>query len=408
MKTRVAWLFLLLVFAAAAVAQVSPGQEKEVFSRVDGMLATVSEMLGMKVTRPIPRALITREKIREYIEQRLAEAIPPEEIRGQEILLKKLGFVGPDFNLKSQMVDLLTEQAAAFYDFKQKKLFLATWTPSMLQDMALVHELAHAVADQHFNLQKFIQRSGEDDDAALARGAVVEGQASWVMTEYMARQMGQSLKDSPQLAQVPAGAAAEAAKQFPVFGAAPLYLQETLLFPYTHGMQFQQAVFMKRGQQAFEEVFRRPAASSQQILHPEHYFKGTTPAKPALPGPKPPKGYKKLLEGTLGEFDFQILLRQYAGDAEARALAPRWRGGRYALWEDKAQDRTVILFAVEWETEADASRFFEHYRKVCGRKWKQLKLETDQPQEASGIGDDGRFRWRRAGKVFTCTEGLPI
>ena len=397
----------LLLVTAAAFAQADPEKEGMIFARVDGMLTQVSEITGMKVTRPVPRALISRDQIREYIEKRLAEAVPPAEIRGQEILLKKLGFVGPDFSLKTQMVDLLAEQAAAFYDFKQKKLFLATWTPTLLQDVALVHELAHALADQHFNLQKFIERSGEDDDAALARGAVIEGQASWVMTEFMARQMGQSLKDTPQLAQPPAGAAAEAARQYPVFAAAPLYLQETLLFPYLQGLQFQQAVFRKLGQPAFEEVFRRAPASTQQILHPEQYFQRAMPAKLSLPAVELPKGYKKLLAGTLGEFDFQIMLRQHATEPEARRLAPRWRGGRYALWENPAADRAVLAYAVEWGSEADAEAFFGHYRKVCGRKWKRLEMETDQPKEATGLGDDGRFRWRIQGKSFFCVEGLP-
>jgi hypothetical protein len=403
MRVVLAALLCLL----AALAQVSPEHEKQLFSRVDGMLASVSEITGMKVLRPVPRALITREKIREYIEKRIAEAVKPEEIRGQELLLKKLGFVGADFDLKAQTVDLLTEQAAAFYDFKQKKLFLATWTPSAMQDVALVHELAHALADQHFNLQKFVEKSGEDDDAATARGAVVEGQASWVMTEYMLKQAGRSLKESPELARGPADAVAEAAKAFPVFGAAPLYLQETLLFPYTRGLPFQQAVLDKLGRDGFAEVFRRPPVSSQQIVHPELYFQKVVPSKPSLRAAALPKGYKKILEGTLGELDHQILLRQFIGAEEANKLAPRWRGSRYALWESAPKDRTVLYYVAEWEREADAASYFAHYRTIGGKKWKRLEASKDQPEEVAGVGDDGRFQWTLKGKVFTSVEGLP-
>ncbi len=403
---RKSWLALLGILAwTAAPAQIGPQQEKELFSRVDGMLRAVSEITGFPIARPVPRAVITREKIREYIEQRIAEAIPPGELRAQEILLKKLGFVPADFDLKSQMVDLLSEQAAAFYDFKQKKLFLAAWTPSAMHDVALVHELAHAAADQQFNLQKFILKSGEDD-AATARGAVVEGQASWVMTEYLARQMGRSLKDSPELARGAAPSAAEAAKIYPVFGASPLYIQETLLFPYTKGIEFQQAVFEKLGRQAFAEVFRRPPASSQQVMRPKLYFEGAAPARLALPSQRLPAGYKKILEGTLGELDFQIMLRQYVGEEEAQRLSPRWRGSRYALWENARQKRVLLGYSVEWQEAADAAQFLGYYKKICAKKWKQMRVEKDEPAEAFGTGDDGRFVWRLAGKVFTSLEGL--
>ncbi|HYM13576.1 MAG TPA: hypothetical protein VEU62_22740 [Bryobacterales bacterium] len=401
-------LFLILWIAPRqTAAQITPEQEKQLFSRVDEVFRQVSDIMGMKIRHPVPRAVITREKIRDYINQRMKEVLPPEEIRAQEIVLMKFGFVGPDFDLKAQTLDLLTEQAAAFYDFKQKKLYLASWTPSSMQDIALVHELSHALADQHFKLEKFIDKSGNDDDASTARGAVVEGQASWVMTEYMLRQAGQSLKDSPKLAESTAGLTAEGAKEFPVFGAAPLYMQVTMMFPYTEGMLFQQAVVQKLGAAAFAEVFRHPPVSSQQIIHPDQYFARTVPAKPALPTASLPSGCKKLMEGTMGELDFQILLRQFSSEQEAQRLAPRWRGSRYALWENKKEKRDVLLYSVQWADEADAARYFADYKKAAAKKWKQLRFDADQARSASGSGDDGHFEWRLQGPVFTATEGLP-
>ncbi len=403
MKTRLVLLLILLV--STARPQITPQQEKELFSRIDEMFSQVSEILGMKILRPVPRAVITRDKIRDYIERRMGEALKPGELRAQELVLKKFGFLPSDYDLKSQMVDLLTEQAAAFYDFKQKKLYLSSWIPPGMQDMALVHELAHALADQHFNLEKFIEKSGDDDDAATARGAVVEGQASWVMTEYLARQIGQSLRTSPQLAHSAIAASAQAAKEFPVFGAAPLYLRETLLFPYTQGMLFQQAVYEKQGRAAFAEVFRRAPATSQQVIHAEKYFSRAPASKPGLPAAPPGPGFKKLMAGTIGQLDLQILIEQSVGEKEARELGPRWKGGRYALWENPKTRRSVLYYSVEWESEADASRYWDLYQKICAQKWKQLRVAVEQPGERTGAGDDGRFTWTLKGTTFTAIEG---
>ena len=379
---------------------------RELFNQIDSITRELEAISGLKLRHAVPSDFITKENVNAFLKQRIKEVAKPEEIRAEEMTLKKFGLVPADFELERTTVDLLTEQAAAFYDFREKKLYLAAWTPSALQDVALIHELAHALADQHFKLKKFLDR-GPDDDSALARQAIVEGQASWVMSEYMARQVGQSLKDSPQLATATIQASSLAATQFPVFGAAPLYLQETLMFPYTAGMLFQQAVVEKSGREAFAEVFRRPPASSQQVLHPERYFEGAAPARPALSSVRLPGGYKKLLDGTLGELDHQILLRQYVGEEEARRLAPAWRGSRYALWENAREGRTVLYYAVEWVGEAEAARYLAHYRKICGQKWKRLEVESEQAGQVTGSGDDGRFQWTLRGSAFSSVEGLP-
>jgi hypothetical protein len=42
-----------------------------------------------------------------------------------------------------------------------------------------------------------------------------------------------------------------AAQQYPVFSQAPLYIRESLVFPYSDGLAFQDAVFRKLGSEAF-------------------------------------------------------------------------------------------------------------------------------------------------------------
>src|SRR2546426_8958771 len=104
------------------------------------------------------------------------------------------------------------------------------------------------------------------------------------------------------------------------------------LFPYT-------TLFRSMNQPGFSEVFRRAPVSTQQILHPEKYFTGMMPTEPALPKTPDRRGYKRLIEGTVGELDHSILLTQYVGEKAAREIAPDWRGGTYALDENKREKR---------------------------------------------------------------------
>jgi hypothetical protein len=227
------------------------------------------------------------------------------------------------------------------------------------------------------------------------------------MSELLARGMGQSLKDSPSLVTTMSGAADNAAGQFPVFDKSPLYLRQTLVFPYTKGMLFQHAVFERDGQAGFGEVFRKPPASTQQILHPEKYFSGVKPTQPELPQPHLPKGYKSLVGGSLGELEHAIMLEQYSGKERAAELAPHWRGCAFDLEESKKAGRIVLLYAVEWDSEDAARQYFAAYRAQLAKKWKQMTVATETADAVTGTGDDGRFELRRTGAVVTSMEGLP-
>src|SRR5947208_14037262 len=306
----------LLALAAVCLLAAGAAQDRrEIFRQIDRSLQDLAAISGMKAKKPIRYDLITRDKVNQFLKDRVKEAVKPEELRAEELTLKKLGFVPADFNLEKATVDLLTEQAAAFYDYHRKKLFLTDWAPSAMQDSALVHELAQALADQHFHLERFIKQGGKSDDSEIARMAVMEGQATWLMTEVQARRAGQSIAANPALLDAMSGATEDGASQYPVFNSVPLYLRETLVFPYTEGGRFQDAVIRKMGKEGFAEVFRRPPDTSQQILHPAKYFDKSEPTQPALPAAALGKGYRDLTEGMLGELDHAILMRQF-GTAE--------------------------------------------------------------------------------------------
>jgi hypothetical protein len=394
------------VGAAPQDGEISPSREQELFSRIDQMLASLGEIMGLKVLRPIERSLLTRDEINQLVEKRIHEEIKQEDVRLDELFLKKFGLVDKDFDLVQQLTDVLTEQATALYDFKTRTMYLATCTPEDMQEFALVHELAHALADQHFNLGKFVkQAKGADED--LGRSAVLEGQASWAMTEYVLRPAGRSLIDNPMAATAAAAASRIEAREYPVYSNAPLYMKESLLFPYTDGLLFQQAVVKKYGIEGFTRVFEKPPISSQQILHPEAYFEGRRPTTPPLPKPGRVRGFKKAAEGQTGELDHRILLKQYFDEDRADALAPAWRGGRYELLENKARDHAVLLYASEWDTESSAAEFFKAYVEVCKKKWTSPDIERETAQELTGASDDGRFEIRVQGKIVTSIEGLP-
>ena len=404
-------LAALLLFIGPSPARPqnteTPGAtEQRLFERLGQMVTSVREISGLRPLKPIRRASISRKAIRELVKSRLTEEMSAEQIRHEELFLRKFGFVEENFNLAEQLVGVVAEQAAALYDFKTKTLYLATWAPDDIQEPALVHELVHVLEDQHFNLGKFSKKSkGADQD--LARSAVVEGQASWVMIEHVLRQSGQSMIENSLLAAAAAGASRFEAERYPVYSASPLYLREVLLFPYTEGLLFHQAVIEKYGREGFARVFRRPPISSQQILLPAAYFEERKPTRPALPTIKLPRRFKKTSQGEVGQFDHFILLKQYVGEEQAESLAPRWRGGVYRIRETKSRDQGVLFYAVDWERLSDAVLYFDLYQRICREKWDQMHIEKRFKDKVLGRSETGGFVISRRGTVVTSIEGLP-
>jgi hypothetical protein len=169
-------LVLLALLIASAPAQQKPSA---LFQEVDEMTSSLSEITGWPVKRKVPAKIITKDEFRHQVESRMKGASTNKEVHAEEVRLKMFGFISQDFDLAKETVDLVSEQAAAFYDYSKKRLFVLDSTAEGTeQRVALVHELAHALADQQHPLGKYLKKDSPDDDASSAREAVMEGQAT--------------------------------------------------------------------------------------------------------------------------------------------------------------------------------------------------------------------------------------
>jgi hypothetical protein len=411
--------FLCAAVSAWPLAGQEPAQAAPTISRaavskeIANMEAALSEITGLQFHKDVPYAVITKADLHKFLEERMRDEVKPEEIHAQEIALKMFGFLPPDYDLKQATIELLTEQAAAFYDYHKKKLFILE-TPESTPDlhteaekMALSHELGHALADQNFHLDKYIRSGAQSDDASSARLAVMEGQASWLMTSYLSKLSTGQTAIPPGVLELMSHAVESSASDYPVFAKAPLYLRESLVFPYTAGMLFQNAIFEKLGPQAFSEVFRRAPQSTQQIIHPQKYLDRVAPVIPPVPSIPDAKRYRKVGDGTLGEFDLRVLLQQYAGKDEATALAPHMLGGIYQVAESKQDQKPLMTFAVNWDTPDAARHFLRDYRKALSGKSKNCEFTTADETHLEGRNDQGAFRVEVNEARFESLEGLP-
>ena len=370
------------------------------------MIEAIAEIMGFGPRRPVAMKTISKAQFRKLYRDQLRKEQSPREMHNEKLFLRLFGLVPEDFDYEKTVLDLMSEQAWALYDFKRRQLYLADWAPEDVLEFAMVHELVHALDDQNFNLLKFV-KAAKDGEAQLARLAVLEGQASWVMTEWVLQQSERSLEGNRLLAITTASATKFEAQQFPVYEQTPLYFREILIFPYTEGLIFQHDMIERFGRDGFRRVFERPPQTTQQILQPELYIAGQNPAPPGLPRMKAPKGYKRVFEGTFGQLDHQILIEHHLGEGDRRKLLDQWNGSQFRVYENRRDGKTMLQYAARWQDPEAASEYYHIYRQICERKWKGLELVNDGKDRCTGQRDGFHVTLELDGDVVRSVEGLP-
>jgi hypothetical protein len=399
----------LAVFSLLSLALVAAARKDKdaAFGQIDAIVKTLSDITGLTEKHAVPYGRMSKGELRKFLNKRIRKTLKPDEIYADELSLKMFGLVPQDFDLKKSTIDLLTEQAAAFYDYDEKKLFMLEDSSFSAETTTLAHELSHALADQYFDLGKFMEDSPSNDDENLAHTAVVEGEASWLMIAYELKQAGKPPLPTPEMVKSVADTSEASMADYPVLKNSPLYIQESLLFPYSQGTAFFDAVFKKIGKDAFALVFRDPPIDSTQIMHPEKYFGHAKPSKPDVPKLTHALKTKEITEGSMGEFDHSILLRQYLGDAKAAEISVHLLGGQFHIVDVGKTKHPILLYASQWDSNETAAAYFAAYKRVLHSKWRHMDETGNTPDTLKGTGDNGYFETHLHGDRVTSVEGMP-
>jgi hypothetical protein len=325
--------------------KITPQQADQLFHEVDTILEFASKDSDLPIKHGIKRRLIGREEVVAYLKKSMAEDKDVQRLRRTELVLKKFGLLPRDFDLQTFLVSLLEEQVAGYYDAKTKTVNLLDWVSPELQRPVLAHELTHALQDQSFGLDKWLKKGTEDIDAkknltadditkdenSEARQAVVEGQAMVTLLDYMLAPFHRNVADSPDVIDLLNEDMQTGTPDSVQYRNAPIFLKESLTFPYRYGVQFEAAILRAQGKnKAFAGPFQNPPLTTREIMEPKTYLSGEH--VPPLPLPefkKIFKDYERFDIGAIGEFDVDVLAEQYAGKESAQHIYPHWRGGYY-------------------------------------------------------------------------------
>lgn len=349
----------------------------------------VEELRGAKFQRPVKVQMSDTKSLRAYIEKREAEMASPARLHRDECAAKLLGLVAPDLDLRAFELEILESQVGGFYDPKSDTFFLMDGLKGAGARIILAHELTHALDDQLFDLDKALTAANEVTDAELTIRSVIEGSG----TNLMYRWLNAYGKDIPM-----ADLEAFTEMGADVLKRAPPLLWKPLLASYSAGDSFlaRTSGGLNLTQKAAESsdvdhAFREPPRSTEQILHPDAYWKDAErdePTRVEYEAGVIPAGWTELAQDTLGEM---VLALATTPPAERKGLdmsnpvsilglsftnkaAKGWDGDR-AILLGRGDDRYLQISTV-WDSADDAAQFL-------------AAMEKSAPKLFAGARDDG-------------------
>ena len=345
-----------------------------------------SELRGLQFKRPVNYKMIDRAELHEFLIKKVKEQYTDQEIRDYSRSLATLGLVPEGTDLMGAMISLYDEQVGAFYLPEERSLYTfkdQSWT-SGLDKMLLSHELTHALQDQNFDLTRFPLNVKDNDDLALASAALMEGDATVLMTRFYA----ENADPARMIGDVTALLGQNTAK----LQAAPPYLRDMLLFPYVQGQQFAMALSVAGGVDALNDAFRHPPVSTQQILHPEKFLHDRRNPESLTLSRLDSKDWRLIGNNVLGEFGIRSLLEQSLGMFEALQVAQGWNGDRYNVYERGTNGPTALVWITAWDNEQHAAAFEDAYKGLAQKRGVTAKtIRTGVRVTIRQSGDESFF-----------------
>ncbi|RMD85299.1 MAG: hypothetical protein D6808_05510 [Candidatus Dadabacteria bacterium] len=341
-------------------------------------ISEASLIRGLKALKDVPCLSHSKAEIKKAILQSIKEKIPDSKLKAEESLYKILGLLPEDFNYKKGIVDLYLSQLGGYYDPKRDFFVMADWIPAQLQITVAIHELTHALQDQHFNLDAITDNVGRSTDELLARTALIEGDATAVMLDY-----SRLLSNMPKLSEendvssfiFSSTAAVEFLSQN---SNVPQSMKAFLIFPYTTGLKFVHFLLKRGGYKEVNKAYKRLPGSTEEILHPEKYLaKKRDYIIPTLPDSfsNLPMRYKD----TIGEFGVSVLCSQHLkGSKMCLAAANGWGGDRVGLYYANGGKAAAVLWKTSWDSKNDAEEFFLMMKDLLSKRYGPTKSTSKE------------------------------
>ena len=378
------WLAVSVVVVAVLVAataalvlrptETGSSYPDEWDPRVAPFAEIVEDERGLEFEHPVHVDFLSVEEFRERVtedDQELTDE-DREEIRASAGLFRALGLLESDRDLLETLNELRGAGVLGYYSHDDERIRMRgkELTPDVRS--TLVHELTHALQDQHFDLGGRLDELEEADDSAAVAAfrAIVEGDASRIETAWR-EDLDEDEREALSRAQQ------EEQKQFGKDSAGVPEVLKTLMgAPYAFGEALLRVAVADGGEDAVDAMFEEPPTTEEHLVDPWTFVEDADPAiEVAEPDLGP--GQEEFDSGQIGSLGWLLVLAERVPAGMTLKAVDGWGGDAYVAYE---QD--------------DLSCVDVHYRADTGRDLREMRTALEEwtsrmPDARLGTADGG-------------------
>lgn len=301
--------------------------------RVLELVDFVQDERGLLYEHPVAIDFLTAEEYTDRILER--EELTDEDVEDLEQAeseLRAMGLVTGDVDLVEALRAVQDEGTLAYYDQDEDRIIIRGTQISPALTVTLVHELTHALQDQHFDLDREDEsEDGADEDVFRS---LVEGDATRIEDSYVA-----SLSDEERAKYVLETASQEESTDL---SAVPSVWLAFVGAPYSLGRDLVAYLDAADGNGAVNDALDDPPVSELVLLDPFRYSDEESLAD--VPVPALSDGETQLDDGDLGALTLFLLLSSQHDALVALEAADSWTGDAYVTFE--RDDRVCMRVSV--------------------------------------------------------------
>ncbi len=293
---------------------------------------------------------VTRSEMDDVVRAQVKHELPPDALEHEEQQEKLLSVIDPSEHYADLVLGMLGSQVAGLYIPREKALYVvddgAASEGSSEEHTVLVHEIVHAIQDEHFDLGRRVAWRADASDETAAMHALGEGDATLAM-----------LLDTSRGEEIPSTfidgftTVMRESNRRMVGERVPTAVADALVDPYVEGLRFVWSLYEHGGWPSVDAAWRDPPRTTEQLLHPEKYAKREAPVALGAEAVGP-SSFRVVDANTIGELEVRDWLSAFVDFDVAQAIARGWGNGRVELF-GRDRERALRL-RVRWDADATA------------------------------------------------------
>lgn len=320
--------------------------------RVGPFVEFVESERGLSFEHPVHVDFLTDEEVRDQVTASDTDLSDEDldDIESTAGFFRALGLIEGDWDVFESFNQLSGSGTLGYYEFDTQRIVMRGRELTPAVRATLVHELVHALQDQHFGIgATFDELAETDDDSATTAvlRAVVEGDAERIETTYI-----DSLTEADRSG-YEAERQAIADRYDDETADVPPILATLMWLPYGLGESLVEITYDRSGQAGVDELFVEPPGSEEILFDP--WRRSDLLAEVPVAAPALADGEVFTDEGPFGATGWYYVLAERIGAQQALFAVDGWGGDRYVGFERDG----VTCVRIHWvgDTSADTDEF---------------------------------------------------